>query len=59
MHTTGYTEAEYGGVTVLVGAERGAYPYANSVLVRGTAETLIIDRRCRSSSRRLPRTSCS
>ncbi|QES09772.1 MBL fold metallo-hydrolase [Streptomyces venezuelae] len=43
MHTTGYTEAEYGGVTVLVGAERGAYPYANSVLVRGTAETLIID----------------
>lgn len=43
MHTTGYTEAEYGGVTVLVGAERGAYPHANSVLVRGTAETLIID----------------
>ncbi|PVC76124.1 MBL fold metallo-hydrolase [Streptomyces sp. CS081A] len=43
MLTTGYTEAEYGGVTVLVGAERGAYPYANSVLVRGTAETLVID----------------
>jgi glyoxylase-like metal-dependent hydrolase (beta-lactamase superfamily II) len=45
--TTGYTEVEYGGgnggVTVLVGAERGAYPYANSVLVRGTAEALIID----------------
>lgn len=43
MLTPGYTEAEYGGVTVLVGAERGAYPYANSVLVRGTAETLVID----------------
>ncbi|MEV6201584.1 MBL fold metallo-hydrolase [Streptomyces sp. NPDC051771] len=43
MLTTGYTEAEYGGVTVLVGAERGAYPYANSVLVRGAAETLVID----------------
>ncbi|MFF8375829.1 MBL fold metallo-hydrolase [Streptomyces sp. NPDC015661] len=41
--TTGYAEAEYGGVTVLVGAERGAYPYAHSVLVRGTAETLVID----------------
>ncbi|MFJ6409457.1 MBL fold metallo-hydrolase [Streptomyces hydrogenans] len=43
MLTTGYTEAEYGGVSVLVGAERGAYPYANSVLVRGSAETLVID----------------
>ncbi|MFE5296823.1 MBL fold metallo-hydrolase [Streptomyces sp. NPDC056632] len=41
--TTGYTEAEFGGVTVLIGAERGAYPYANSVLVRGSAETLVID----------------
>ncbi len=43
MLTTGYTEAEYGGVRVLVGAARGAYPYANSVLVRGSAETLVID----------------
>ncbi|MGW2014704.1 MBL fold metallo-hydrolase [Streptomyces sp. NPDC001927] len=44
MPSTGYTETGYGaGVTVLVGAERGAYPYANSVLVRGTAETLVID----------------
>ncbi|MFD3530264.1 MBL fold metallo-hydrolase [Streptomyces sp. NPDC058664] len=43
MPSTGYTEVEYGGVTVLVGAERGAYPYANSLLVRGTAETLVID----------------
>ncbi|MFD3947699.1 MBL fold metallo-hydrolase [Streptomyces sp. NPDC058579] len=43
MLTPGYTEVTYGAVTVLVGAERGAYPYANSVLVRGTAETLVID----------------
>ncbi|MEW5654091.1 MBL fold metallo-hydrolase [Streptomyces cinereoruber] len=44
MLSTGYTETEYGGgVTVMVGAERGAYPHANSVLVRGTAETLVID----------------
>ncbi|MGW9040080.1 hypothetical protein ACWGQ4_34585 [Streptomyces sp. NPDC055721] len=44
MFSTGYTETGYGGgVTVMVGAERGAYPYANSVLVRGTAETLVID----------------
>ncbi|MFD9903032.1 MBL fold metallo-hydrolase [Streptomyces sp. NPDC059063] len=44
MLSTGYAETEYGGgVTVMVGAERGAYPYANSVLVRGTAETLVID----------------
>ncbi|OMI85961.1 hypothetical protein BSZ07_31455 [Streptomyces sp. M1013] len=26
-----------------MGAERGAYPYANSVLVRGTAKNLVID----------------
>ncbi|MCT4357111.1 MBL fold metallo-hydrolase [Streptomyces sp. Je 1-79] len=43
MLTPGYTEVEYGGVTVLVGAGRGAYPHANSVLVRGRAETLVID----------------
>ncbi|CAM5671794.1 hypothetical protein STANM337S_07119 [Streptomyces tanashiensis] len=43
MTKPGYTEEKYDGVTVLVGAERGAYPYANSVLVRGTAETLVID----------------
>jgi hypothetical protein len=41
---TGYTETGYGsGVTVMVGGERGAYPCANSILVRGTAETLVID----------------
>ncbi|MFE5942468.1 MBL fold metallo-hydrolase [Streptomyces sp. NPDC056480] len=44
MPSTRYTETGYGGgVTVMVGAERGAYPYANSVLVRGSAETLVID----------------
>ncbi|MEU2354859.1 MBL fold metallo-hydrolase [Streptomyces misionensis] len=43
MPTTAYTERRYGGVTVLVGADLGAYPHANSVLVRGTAETLVID----------------
>lgn len=41
--TTGYTAAEYGGVDVLVGPERGAYPYGNSLLVRGRAETLVVD----------------
>ncbi|MGW7412680.1 MBL fold metallo-hydrolase [Streptomyces sp. NPDC054863] len=43
MPTTAYTPRQYGGVTVLVGAKRGAYPYANSVLVRGTSEALVID----------------
>ncbi|MFF9208253.1 MULTISPECIES: MBL fold metallo-hydrolase [unclassified Streptomyces] len=43
MGDTGYTTAEYGGITVLVGAGRGAYPYGNSLLVRGTAETLVVD----------------
>jgi glyoxylase-like metal-dependent hydrolase (beta-lactamase superfamily II) len=43
MGSVGYTTAEYGGVGVLVGPERGAYPYGNSLLVRGTAETLVVD----------------
>ncbi|MFC8507664.1 MBL fold metallo-hydrolase [Streptomyces sp. NPDC057411] len=44
MPGTGYTEKRYGGgVTVLAAADGGAYPYAHSVLVRGTAETLVID----------------
>ncbi|MFI9119810.1 MBL fold metallo-hydrolase [Streptomyces bikiniensis] len=43
MAATEYTEEKYDGVTVLVGAERGAYPYANSLLVQGTSETLLID----------------
>ncbi|MFG2334401.1 MBL fold metallo-hydrolase [Streptomyces sp. NPDC048604] len=40
---TGYTEVAYGGVGVLVGPDRGAYPYGNSLLVRGTTETLVVD----------------
>lgn len=40
---TGYTTAEYGGVSVLVGAKRGAYPYNNSLLVRGTTASLVVD----------------
>uniref|UniRef100_UPI0005261B71 MBL fold metallo-hydrolase n=1 Tax=Streptomyces bikiniensis TaxID=1896 RepID=UPI0005261B71 len=43
MAATEYTEEKYDGVSVLVGAEGGAYPYANSVLVHGTSETLLID----------------
>ncbi|MEV0700262.1 MBL fold metallo-hydrolase [Saccharopolyspora sp. NPDC050389] len=39
----GYTEMEYGEVTVLVGAKRGAYPFGNSLLVRGTDATLVVD----------------
>ncbi|MER7519468.1 MBL fold metallo-hydrolase [Streptomyces sp. NPDC126499] len=42
-HTTGYAPAEYGRVTVLVGPERGAYPYGNSLLVHGTNASLVVD----------------
>ncbi|MFI8769343.1 MBL fold metallo-hydrolase [Streptomyces sp. R-07] len=34
---------EYGAVSVLVGQDRGAYPYGNSLLVRGTSESLVVD----------------
>ncbi|MFZ3565960.1 MBL fold metallo-hydrolase [Streptomyces sp. BH097] len=40
---TGYTPEEYGAVTVLVGARNGAYPYGNSLLVRGTDASLVVD----------------
>ncbi|MFG2520923.1 MBL fold metallo-hydrolase [Streptomyces sp. NPDC048527] len=43
MRTTGYTAAECGDVSVLVGAQRGAYPYGNTLLVRGAAESLVVD----------------
>ncbi|WP_218157240.1 MBL fold metallo-hydrolase [Saccharopolyspora shandongensis] len=43
MVATGYTEMEYGEVTVLIGAERGSYPFGNSLLVRGTDATLVVD----------------
>ncbi|MDJ1134241.1 MBL fold metallo-hydrolase [Streptomyces iconiensis] len=42
-HTTGYAAVEYGEVSVLVGANNGAYPYGNSLLVRGTTESLVVD----------------
>ncbi|WP_043262397.1 MBL fold metallo-hydrolase [Streptomyces sp. e14] len=38
-----YTEETYGGVTALVGTRRGAYPYANSLLVQGADATLVVD----------------
>ncbi|MFF8567366.1 MBL fold metallo-hydrolase [Streptomyces albidoflavus] len=38
-----WTTETYGGVTVLVGAERGAYPYSASLLVRGKAASLVVD----------------
>ncbi|GAA3151855.1 hypothetical protein GCM10017687_81860 [Streptomyces echinatus] len=34
---------EYGAVSVLAGHRRGAYPHANSLLVRGAAESLVVD----------------
>ena len=34
---------EYGVVTVLYGERRGKYPHGNSLLVRGDAETAVID----------------
>ncbi|MER5390892.1 MBL fold metallo-hydrolase [Saccharopolyspora sp. NPDC002686] len=43
MVATGYTEQNYGEVTVLSGTNRGAYPFGNSLLVRGTDATLVID----------------
>ncbi|MEW1654250.1 MBL fold metallo-hydrolase [Streptomyces sp. NPDC093707] len=43
LRTTGYTTTEYGAVSVLVGGERGAYPYCNSLLVRGATASLVID----------------
>ncbi|MEU2084555.1 MBL fold metallo-hydrolase [Streptomyces albus] len=41
--TAGYSEAAYGGVRVLTGDSRGAYPYGNSLLVRGSTSTLVVD----------------
>ncbi|MFM9373007.1 MBL fold metallo-hydrolase [Streptomyces sp. Da 82-17] len=42
-HTTGYREVAYGGIGVLVGGANGAYPYGNSLLVRGRDSTLVVD----------------
>ncbi|MDI3421597.1 MBL fold metallo-hydrolase [Streptomyces luteolus] len=38
-----YTTVAYGGVDVLVGAHRGAYPYGNSLLVHGSTSALVVD----------------
>ncbi|MCQ4214629.1 MBL fold metallo-hydrolase [Streptomyces longispororuber] len=43
MGSVGYTAVAYGEVDVLVGADRGAYPYANPLLVRGTDASLVVD----------------
>ncbi len=43
MGSVGYTAVAYGEVDVLVGAGRGAYPYANPLLVRGTDASLVVD----------------
>ncbi|MFV0132871.1 MBL fold metallo-hydrolase [Streptomyces sp. HMX87] len=43
MGTEGYTTAQYGGVGVLVGARSGAYPYSNSLLIHGSAASLVVD----------------
>ncbi|MFI6873442.1 MBL fold metallo-hydrolase [Streptomyces sp. NPDC050400] len=43
MGSVGYTAVAYGEVDVLVGAERGSYPYANPLLVRGTDAALVVD----------------
>ncbi|MDI3405036.1 MBL fold metallo-hydrolase [Streptomyces cavernicola] len=39
----GYTTVAYGGVDVLVGERRGAYPYGNSLLVHGSTSSLVVD----------------
>ncbi|MCE0763716.1 MBL fold metallo-hydrolase [Pseudonocardia kujensis] len=43
MGTTGWTPEEYGQVTLLRAANGGGYPYGNSLLVRGSAGTLLVD----------------
>ncbi|MER6976735.1 MBL fold metallo-hydrolase [Streptomyces carpinensis] len=43
MPIAGYTAVAYGGVDVLFGPVRGAYPYGNSLLVRGTTASLVVD----------------
>lgn len=43
MEAIGYDEVFYGGVCVLAAKNGGAYPYGNSLLVRGSDSTLIVD----------------
>lgn len=41
--SVGYAEHRYGGVSVLAAEGGGAFPAGNSVLVRGSAATLVVD----------------
>ncbi|MCW0216306.1 MAG: MBL fold metallo-hydrolase [Pseudonocardia sp.] len=43
MATTGWTPEGYGQVCLLRAANDGGYPYGNSLLVRGSAGTLLVD----------------
>ncbi|MFI9823252.1 MBL fold metallo-hydrolase [Streptomyces sp. NPDC052013] len=43
MPSTEYTTVKYGEVSVLVGARQGAYPYGNSLSVRGATASLVVD----------------
>ncbi|GAA4549741.1 MBL fold metallo-hydrolase [Pseudonocardia xishanensis] len=43
MTTTGWTPVEYGRITLLRAANGGGYPYGNSLLLRGSAGTLLVD----------------
>ena len=40
---TGYTTEQYGEVTVMVGAQSGTYPFANSLLIPGTDGRVVVD----------------
>ena len=41
--TAGLEDRQFGPVTVLFGKDRGKYPQGNSLLIRGTRETVLID----------------
>ncbi|WP_181782912.1 MBL fold metallo-hydrolase [Pseudonocardia pini] len=43
MTTASWAPEAYGGVTLLRAANGGGYPYGNSLLVRGSAGTLLVD----------------
>lgn len=43
MESNGWEPQEYGAVTVLKARNGGAYPYGNSLLIRGTAGSLLVD----------------
>ncbi|SNR92012.1 Glyoxylase, beta-lactamase superfamily II [Haloechinothrix alba] len=43
MRTAGWTPLGYGAVTLLKAADGGAYPNGNSLLIHGSAGTLLVD----------------